>query len=241
MRVLVGVAEPAGDVPPAEPGLDGPPEQEEPPVPVGDEDPGAGLGVAPSARSRRPGQVTGGRPPSFTPQAEQNGKPAHGLPAGWPSSTSRTKPRTSSRWGRKGQVPDPGHRLADVGVEIGEPLEGERGPHPDLGLELGLDLVVGQVEGAAAGVVDDHHRPGPQEALGEQERPEDVVGDDAAGVAQDVGVARLQPEHAGRVDAGVHAGQDGDAELRRARAREGWPGVRAARRSSFTMSMDGEG
>ena len=43
----------------------------------------------------------------------------------------------------------------------------------------------------------------------EHQRPQHVVGHPGAGVAQDLGVAGLQPEHPQRVDPGVHAGQHG--------------------------------
>ena len=45
--MLVGLAEPTGNVPPAQPRLVGPPQEEQAPAALGDEHPGAGLGVAP--------------------------------------------------------------------------------------------------------------------------------------------------------------------------------------------------
>ena len=50
-----------------------------------------------------------------------------------------------------------------------------------------------------------------EQVHGEHQGLEGEVVDAAAGVAQDLGVARDEAEHAERVDAGVHAGDDGDA------------------------------
>jgi hypothetical protein len=47
------------------------------------------------------------------------------------------------------------------------------------------------------------------------ERPDLVVGDDAACIADHMRVALVQPEQAVRVQAGVHAGDDRDALRRR--------------------------
>ena len=61
-RVLVGVAEAAGDVPTPPPGLDRPPQKQQPPLAVRDEYTGAGLGVAPlcDAAGVAPDRGTGG-------------------------------------------------------------------------------------------------------------------------------------------------------------------------------------
>ena len=136
-------------------------------------------------------------------------------------------------------MPDPRHRLADGDVEVGEALEGEGGPDAGLRLDFVLHGFLAQAEGAAAGVVDQHHRPGAEEALGQHQRADDVVGDDAAGVAEDMGVTRLEPEQPDGVDAGVHAGHDGDAELGRPGTPK-WPAGSTRRRSSSTMSMEPE-
>jgi len=58
---------------------------------------------------------------------------------------------------------------------------------------------------------------GAEEALGDRQGADLVVGDDAAGVADDVRVALFEAEQAVGVQAGVHAGQDGDL----ARGRQG--------------------
>ena len=51
---------------------------------------------------------------------------------------------------------------------------------------------------------------GAEQALGDQQRPDDVVGDDTTGVADHVDVTLSQAEDAVHVQAGVHAGHHGD-------------------------------
>ena len=100
-----------------------------------------------------------------------------------------------------GQVragPDPCDRLPDLAVEVAERLEGERGAQPGIGLDLGFDLVVGECLHSALAVVDEHDLGGAEQALGDDQCPDRVVGDDAARVADDVRVPGLKPEH--RVD-----------------------------------------
>jgi hypothetical protein len=62
-------------------------------------------------------------------------------------------------------------------------------------------------EHPAVAVVDEHDLLGAQQMLRDGERAERVVAHDAAGVANHVGVALLQAEHARWVEAGVHARQ----------------------------------
>jgi len=54
-----------------------------------------------------------------------------------------------------------------------------------------------------------------QQALGDHEGADLVVGDHAARVAHDVRVAFLQPEHYERAETGVHAGDHGHVLGRR--------------------------
>ena len=63
----------------------------------------------------------------------------------------------------------------------------------------------------ALGVGDDHRAVDAEEVRREHERAQHVVGHTGAGVAQDLRVARLQPEHRQRLDPRVHAGQDGES------------------------------
>src|SRR5438552_12681765 len=72
---------------------------------------------------------------------------------------------------------------------------------------LPLHIVVLEGEHAAVGVVDQDDLVGPQQALGDDQRSNGVVGGDAAGVADDVRVALDESEDLVHVEAGVHAGQ----------------------------------
>ena len=78
-----------------------------------------------------------------------------------------------------------------------------------------LELVVGEGEHPAVGVVDEDDLLGPEQPLGDRERADLVVGDDTAGVADHVRVALLEPEHARRDEPRVHARDDGDLLGRR--------------------------
>ena len=129
----------------------------------------------------------------------------------------RTNPCTASRCWRNGLVRT---RWIDFRTEASrssKPSSGEGERYPGTAVEIGLHLLLRELVGAAAGVVDQHDLLRPQEALGQDQRPDDVVGDDAAHVAEDVGVAPLQPEDLHRVDPGIHTGDDGEAQPRGAR------------------------
>ena len=88
---------------------------------------------------------------------------------------------------------------------------------PDVVLDRALELVVGEGEHPAVGVVDEDDLLGPEQALGDRQRADLVVGDHAAGVADDVGVALLQAEQGVGIQARVHAGEHGDLPGRRDR------------------------
>jgi hypothetical protein len=60
-------------------------------------------------------------------------------------------------------------------------------------------------------VVDEDDLGGAEQPLGDGEGSDDVLGHDTAGVADDVRVALGEPEQAVRVEAGIHAGDDGRA------------------------------
>jgi hypothetical protein len=64
-------------------------------------------------------------------------------------------------------------------------------------------------------VVNQHNFPGSEETLRDCQRPDYVVGDDPAGVADDVGVTLFKAENPGRVEAGIHTGDNGDPFPRR--------------------------
>ena len=73
-----------------------------------------------------------------------------------------------------------------------------------------LEVRVVERQHAAARVVDEDDLLGAEQVLGDREGADLVVGHHAAGVADHVGVALGQPEDPVRVEAGIHAGQDGD-------------------------------
>ena len=56
----------------------------------------------------------------------------------------------------------------------------------------------------------------PSRRWGNDEGANDVLGDHAAGVADDVGIARFEPEHAEDVNTRVHADHNGEFAGRRA-------------------------
>ena len=72
-------------------------------------------------------------------------------------------------------------------------LRGPRRVGARVGLDLGFELVVGEGQHPAVGVVDQHDLAGAEQALGDGERADLVVGDDSAGVADDVRVALVRP------------------------------------------------
>jgi hypothetical protein len=72
-------------------------------------------------------------------------------------------------------------------------------------------------EHPAVRVVDEDDLLGAEQALGDRQRADLVVGDHAAGVADDVRIALVEPQDAQRVDPGVHAGHDRDLLGRRHR------------------------
>ena len=67
---------------------------------------------------------------------------------------------------------------------------------------------------AAAVVHHDHDLLRTKLALGDAERADRIVGDQAAGVANQMGVAALEPEHRKQVDARVHTGEHRHFALR---------------------------
>ena len=84
---------------------------------------------------------------------------------------------------------DPGDRLADVLVEVGERLGRPLRLDADVVLNRPLELVVGEREHPAVGVVDEDDLLGAEQSLGDRQRADRVVGDHAASVADDVPIA----------------------------------------------------
>ena len=78
-------------------------------------------------------------------------------------------------------------------------------------------LVVLEREHPAVGVADDERLPRAEQVVGDHERAHGVVRRDPAGVADHVCVAVLETQGLGRIDPGVHAGDDREAAAGRHR------------------------
>ena len=104
--------------------------------------------------------------------------------------------------------------VADVFVDVLEGVEegGSDGGGAGAILDAGAEVLFGGVHEAAVSVVDDHELLGAEEMVRDQKRAEGIVGDDAASVADDVGVAGFEAESADG-EARVHAGEDGELAL----------------------------
>src|SRR5699024_11386191 len=77
---------------------------------------------------------------------------------------------------------------------------------------VGLFLVTlfGDAAESAGGVLHDQQFYGAEGPVAECDGADDVVGDDATAVAENVDLARLQSEDLGHVDTSVHTGQYAD-------------------------------
>ena len=90
---------------------------------------------------------------------------------------------------------------------------------PGLGGHAVTQGVLVRAEEAAPGVTDDDDLVRPEQLLADDQRADDVVGGEAAGVADDVGVAHVAGRAPADVEPRVHAGDDGQAADRRGRER----------------------
>ena len=81
-------------------------------------------------------------------------------------------------------------------------------------LQLRPEPVLGDLLHAAVVVVDQHHLTGTQAPLRKRQGADHVVGDDAAGVAEDVRLAVAEAEGGEDVEPRVHAGDDRQVALR---------------------------
>jgi hypothetical protein len=109
--------------------------------------------------------------------------------------------------------------LLDVGLESGE-LVGDRVERVPRGVDAGgradlrLELRLVELRHRAGGVRDDQDPVDAEQVHAQHERLHGLLVDPTTGVAEDLGVARLQAQEAERVDARVHAGHDGHTGLR---------------------------
>ncbi len=104
--------------------------------------------------------------------------------------------------------------MTDIFVDVLKSVEkrGRDGCSSSAILDSVAQILFGGVHQAAIGVVDDHELPGVQQVMRYDEGAQSVFGDDAAGISNDVGVARFQTERANR-QASIHTGEDGEMTL----------------------------
>ena len=81
------------------------------------------------------------------------------------------------------------------------------------GQPIAQGVLVG-VEESASGMADDDDLVGPEQLLADDQRPDDVLGGEPAGVPDDVGFPGPQPEGRLDVEPRVHAGDDRQAAER---------------------------
>jgi hypothetical protein len=105
---------------------------------------------------------------------------------------------------------DPRDRLPHVLVEIAERLGRPLGLDAGVVLHLAAKVVVREREHSAVGVVDQHDLFRSEQSLRDRERADLVVGDHAAGVADDMRVALVEAEQAVGIQPRVHARDDGN-------------------------------
>src|SRR5262249_7788015 len=103
-------------------------------------------------------------------------------------------------------VLDPADRLTDVPRRVGERLYRPWRPDPGLFLDLAHKLVVGDLLQAAVGVVNTNHRGCADQPLADRQRPDHVVGDHAARVADYLRLPIANAEQLEDLEPGVHAG-----------------------------------
>ena len=100
---------------------------------------------------------------------------------------------------------------------VAERLGGPRRLDPDLVGDAALEVVVGEGQHPAVGVVDQDDLLGPQQPLADRQRADGVVGDHATRVADDVGLPLVEAQDAVDVKPGVHARDHRDVFARRHR------------------------
>src|SRR5215471_10167385 len=114
---------------------------------------------------------------------------------------------------------DPADRLADVPRCVGECLYRPWRPDAGLFLDLTLELVVGDLLQAAVSVVDQDDLGGAEQPLANRQRPDHVVGDHPARVADHLRLLVAEAEQLEDLEPGVHAGDHGRVRGRPRRQR----------------------
>lgn len=84
------------------------------------------------------------------------------------------------------------------------------GKNPRSAPVIFAEIGVGDPGQTALGVLHDDHGVDAEDVARESKAAQHVVGDPAAGVSDDVGFAKMEPERGKNVDSGVHAGDDGE-------------------------------
>jgi hypothetical protein len=107
-------------------------------------------------------------------------------------------------------VLDAGDLAANILLNVleGVKVRWDYGGNASLLLELVEELIVGKSDHAAIGVIDDDKFLRAQQMMGNDQGTQRVFGGDAAGVANDVGVASFEAEELLDAEARVHAGED---------------------------------
>ena len=165
--------------------------------------------ISPERRRRRR-RLSGYRavaaPPPCQPAGVQVVAPARPPPS--PSGSSGLASSRSTSAAQRRRLVGDGERLeARRRVATG----GRRPPPSTSSASLGRGEL-------AVGVLHDRDPRDAERRGREREAPLDVVGDPGAGVAEDLGVTRLEAEHGERVDARVDARHDGERPAGHARS-----------------------
>ena len=127
-----------------------------------------------------------------------------------PVATSKTKPRTASLCGMNGLALIRAMDWRTSSSRSVKASAAHSGLMPVSSWIDALERVVGERQHAAVGVVDEDDLGRAEQPLADRQGPDLVVGDDAAGVPDDVRLAFLEAEDAVDVQPRVHARDHGD-------------------------------
>ena len=95
--------------------------------------------------------------------------------------------------GEQGLGCEPFERAPDAFLEVVEAKQREVGFSTGVAGDLGAHLRLSQIMQPTSGVLHDDDFLGPEETLGEKQGPKYVVGDDPAGVTDNVSVPEAEP------------------------------------------------